>query len=98
MLIKNGMNLNYRQIGWVLAMGVVVTHPAFAESGMGWLKDSNIKGTVQLAFGLGAGVSWIQYLAGFTPETAIRGAITPILLTYCALKFDTVIGWFGLGN
>lgn len=62
----------------------------------GIVSDGTFKDIVTLGFGLFAFWKWIEYIAGFSPSSALKDMIVPALITFLAFKWTMVLGWFKL--
>lgn len=72
---------------------------ALAGDAQGLFTSNALKTGMKAAFLIGAGVKWIDYFASWSPDGAIKNAITPALLTYLGFQYDTVMSWFfGTGS
>jgi hypothetical protein len=60
------------------------------------IKNSIFQKSVTIGFILLAAYKWFEYFEGFSTGNALTKAITPAILTFIALQWQTVLGWFGI--
>ena len=85
---------------FMMFMGVVmVAFPemALAQEVASIVRDRTFQSVITLGFGIFAFVSWINYIAGFSPQGALQGLIVPAFATFMAFQWTTVLRWFNLG-
>lgn len=64
---------------------------------------SNINTLIQAGSGLNTGITvgfgifalfkWIEYFGDFKPESALKNALVPAMLTFLTFQWATVLGW-----